>query len=97
MSAQDLIALLESQTPGTLLIVYNMLLGYPTLSEVISRQKEQPYLAAHWCVCCNDEASGKVFTSSDVVNHLSQLENPWQAALMDWSGAQMLDLSELEG
>jgi hypothetical protein len=96
MSAQDLIALLESQTPGTLLIIYNMLAGYPTVSQVISREKEQPYQPAHWCVCCDRDDIGQVFSSRDVVCHLKHLEHPWEAALLGWGGAQMLDLSELE-
>jgi hypothetical protein len=89
MSAQEIIALLESQPPGTLLIVYNMLAGYPSVTQVISRQK------THWCVCCDREIEGVIFYSSAVVENLKRMEHPWEAALVSWSGAIPLDLSEL--
>jgi len=90
VSAQEIIAILEAQIPGTLLLIYNMLSGYPAVTQVISRQK------THWCVDLEPETCGMIFSSSAVVEHLKRMEAPWEAALMSWSGATLLDLSELE-
>lgn len=89
MSAQEIIAILESQVKGTMLIIYNMLAGYPTITQVLQRRED------HWCLACDKEYSGVIFKSCDVVENMRFMEHPWEAALVDWSGAVMIDLTEL--